>query len=431
MFRFFLILSVLCLIGIIYFFADTYYLRGLHTVHNGGDPRWRVFDYHSRLAAPDEIYAVADSPAVKCVRRGGGRSLLIDFHKPFHKSNWKVTDTKSGKIISQGPRPRIPFPDTPYNSVYRFETDGLPAGPPVELEIDFYPKERYNEKGLSWGDNYWLVHSTVPFTPRRPHFVADWAGFAPGDPEIEKARHILEGKITEGGSTLERAEQVFLFVVESLKRSGGTPTDQIQASSPYETYECLIGQGRGFCENRALVYYLFANAAGIKTRLIDLAGKFGPLKLTGHYFCESYIPELGKWIYVDPQSSIARASLGPDQPLSTLDLKHLYDLGVFTGIELRIVDRQTGALVSRPAEKPMGYLVGDIVIAYPFGYGKDKSFSKIKNFFHQPTLLYSTFPAPPYFRIRRGVMRLLFLSLGGTLLFGLLAIVRKPAGASR
>ena len=71
LFRFFLVLSVLCLVGIVYFFADTYYLRGLHTVRNAGDPRWRVFDYHSRPAAPDEIYAVADSPSVKSVRPGG------------------------------------------------------------------------------------------------------------------------------------------------------------------------------------------------------------------------------------------------------------------------------------------------------------------------------------------------------------------------
>ncbi len=50
------------------------------------------------------------------------------------------------------------------------------------------------------------------------------------------------------------------------------------------TYRMLRdGTGKGFCENRALVYYLFANAAGVKTRLVDIAGKFGPLKLTGHY----------------------------------------------------------------------------------------------------------------------------------------------------
>ena len=63
-----------------------------------------------------------------------------------------------------------------------------------------------------------------------------------------------------------------------------------------KTYEMMhTGKGRGFCENNALVYYLFANAAGIPTRLVDMAGKFGPLKLTGHYVCESWIQEHSCW----------------------------------------------------------------------------------------------------------------------------------------
>jgi transglutaminase-like putative cysteine protease len=427
MFLFFLALSILCLLGIIYFFADTYYLRSLRTVNNAADPRWRVFDFHSRQGAPEEIYTVADFPAVKKVKQAGKRRLLFEFHRPFQNADWKVIDTKTGKLVSEGPRAEIAFPEGPYRSVYRFETDGLPAGRAAELEIDFYPKEKYKERGLSWGDNFWLVRSTVPFTPRQPAFAAEWAGFDLRDPELEKARQIIRGKFADNLPTLERAEQVFLFVVEALQRSGGTPSDEIQAYSPFETYQSLIGEGKGFCENRALVYYLFANAAGITTRLIDLAGKFGPLKLTGHYFCESFIPETGRWIYVDPQSGIARAILGQDHPLSTLELKHLYDAGAVSGIELRVVDGETGRVVTVPAEKPMGYLVGDVVIAYPFGYGKDKSFSKIKNFIHYPTLLYSTFPVPPYFQVRQGVTGLFFVSLVLALISGLVALARRSA----
>jgi hypothetical protein len=426
-FRFFLAGGILCLLGLIFFFADTYYLRSLRTAGNAGDPRWRVFDFHSRQAAPDEIYAVADFPAVKKVERAGERRLRFEFHKPFQNIPWKIIDTKTGKPVSEGRRAEIAFPDGPYRSVYRFEAEGIPAGRAVELEIDFYPKEKYKERGLSWGDNFWLVRSTVPFTPRRPAFVAEWAGFKPRDPELEKASQIIQGQVAEDAPTLQRAEQVFLFVVQALRNSGGTPTDRIQAASPFETYECLIGEGKGFCENRALVYYLFANAAGVATRLVDLAGKFGPLKLTGHYFCESFIPETGRWMYVDPQSGIARATLGPDRTLSTLELKQLYDAGALSGIELRTVDLPSGKLVTVPAEKPMGYLVGDIVIAYPFGYGKDKSFSKIENFLRYPTLLYSTFPVPPYYLLRQGVTALFFLSLVLAVISGLVALARRSA----
>jgi hypothetical protein len=425
MFRFFLALAILSLIAMAFFFADTYYLRSFRTVHNAGDPRWRVFDFHSRQAVDDEIYAVSEFPAVKRVRLAGPRRLLFEFHPPFDKASWKVIDAKTGKLLSQGRRPEIAFPDSPYRSVFRFETEGLPAGREVALEIDFYPKEKYHERGLSWGDNFWLAHSTVPFTPEAPFSAAAWAGFDASDPELVKAREILAGKVAAGGTTVERAERVFLFVVEALRQSGGTPSDEIQAFSPLETYQCLIGAGRGFCENRALVYYLFANAAGITTRLVDLAGKFGPVKLTGHYFCESFIPETGEWMYVDPQSSIARATLGPDRPLSTLELKRLSDAGALSEIVLHAVDAQSGTVAAKPAEKPMAYLVGDIVIAYKFGYGKDKSFSKIKNFLHYPTLLYSTFPVPRYFQTRQAVTWLFVISCILAAVSGLFSIAAR------
>lgn len=421
-FLIFLSVAVLSFLGLVYIYLDTYYLRSFRTVGNRHDPRWRVFDFHSRQAAESEIYSVAEIPAVKKVKEAASRRLRFTFHPPFDKTRWKVLNAEDGTTFHGGPAAEIPFPDSPFRGRYRLVPEDVSTLKEIIFEIDFYPKEKYRQKNLSWRDNYCLVDSTIPLTPRKPHSIAEWVGLAVNDPELEKARKILGDRVDPNSPTLARAEQVFLFVMDAIKDSGGTPDDRLQAASPLETYEALTGSGRGFCENRALVYYLFANAAGVETRLIDLAGKFGPLKLTGHYFCESFIPEAGAWIYVDPQLGAARATHRSGRLLHTLDLKKLFDLGSEAEVTYFVYDAETRSLVPRPAGGGNEYLVGDLVTAYKFGYGKAKSFSKFRNFLRYPTLLYSTFPVPGWIRLRYALTGLFLCSGALALLFGLLSL---------
>jgi hypothetical protein len=418
-FRLCFFVAFLCILGLAYIFLDTYYFRSARTVSNRLDPRWRVFDFHSRQAAESEIYSVAEVPAVKTVRLAAPRTLRFEFYPPFNRTVWKVVEDKDGRILDQGGRPEILFSDTPSRGNYRFIPEEMSTAQDVRMEIDFYPKENYQKKDLSWRDNYWLVNSSVPFTTRKPFRAAEWVGLAENDPELVEARRILGDRIRMDAPALEKAKLVFLFVMDAIKDSGGTPDDRLQAASPLETYERLIGEGKGFCENRALVYYLFANAAGVPTRLIDVAGKFGPLKLTGHYFCESFIPEFGAWIYVDPQFGAARAVQQNGRLLNTLDLKKLSDLNALSEVSYDLYDPDSGLLTVQPAGESSPYLTGDLVIAYKFGYARSKSFSKLKNFIRYPTLLYATFPIPGLFRLRQIITGLFTASTVLAFVFGL------------
>ncbi len=424
-FWFLLGLSFLFLVSLFLLYLDTYTWRSLRTVGNKNDPRWRVFDFHSRQATESEIYSVAEIPAIKKVVETGRRRLRFIFHRPFSRSSWRVIDSQTGTLLHRGRFAEIHFPDSAERRVYKLIPDDISTSKEVLLQIDFYPREKYQAKNLSWPDNYWLVDSTVPLTPKKPHSVAEWVGLASNDPELKKARQLLGQKVDFSLPGLARAEQVFRFVMDALRNSGGTPDDRLQAASPLETYFSLTSGGKGFCENRALVYYLFANAAGIPTRLVDAAGKFGPLKLTGHYFCESYIPEAATWIYVDPQSGIGRAVHRGGKLLHTLDLKKLFDSGATEEIIYLIYDEEKGSLTVQAAQEPNRYFVGDVVLAYPFGYGRAKSYSRIKNFFFYPTLLYAPFPTPRFHRIKSACLLLFFVSLASTAIVGFLCLARR------
>jgi len=369
------------------------------------DPRWRIFDYNSRQATEGEIYNVAEIHAVKAVRLTGKRTLAFTFTPTIKTQMWTVRAQKENRPVHRGKRPEIPFPDEPYTDTFEFIPDGVKLARDIKITISFYPKERYEENGLSWPDNYYSPYSSIPFSIITPHSIDEWAEIPDNDPEIIEARDIMGNSINMNVPVKERSEQVFRFIMDKIKISGGVPTDEMQEASPLETYEMLSsGSGKGWCENRALVYYLFANAAGVKTRLVDIAGKFGPLKLTGHYFCESWDPDKSCWYLVDPQSSVAHVKTSKGKLLNTLEIKRLFDVDELDNCTVLAYDRASGSLVNRNIENyykgNKGYFNGEIVLAYKFSYPRNKTYSKLKNFFCYPTLLYAPFALPKLYVIK-------------------------------
>ncbi len=428
--RFFFALTILGLLAASAIFLDTYFLRGRRTVRNAGDPRWRVYDFHSRQATQGEIYDVAEVPAIRKVREVAPRRLRVEFVPPVRTSLWRTEDAATGAVLASGPDPEIPFSGEPGDLAVRLVPEGVRLLKEIRLVINFYPRERYRAAGLSWRDNYWLRETSVPVTTRRPRAVAEWVGLRSGDPELREAAALVAEHVDSSAPALARAEQVFLFAMDRLAASGGTPTDAVQASTPLETCRLLFsGEGRGFCENRALVYYILANAAGVATRLVDVAGKAGVLKLTGHYFCESWIPEEAGWMYVDPQSSIVRLRDPAGRLMTTLDLKRAFERGAFGAVDVRGYDAKTKSLVDfKGAALPPStgdYLTGYPVLAFKFGYGNTASFNRLKNFLFEPTLLYADFPLPPLDVARVASLALAAGGLALTLISGLASLIRR------
>jgi len=387
------------------------------------DPRWRVFDFNSRQAAEGEIYNVAEVPAIKSVELCGERKLRFEFTPGIRAKSWTIRSRVKGTVVSRGALPEIPFPDEPYTDTFVFVPEGVELMKEIEVTISFYPKERYAEKGLSWPDNYYSPYSSVPFSLREPRSLNEWCGLPDDDPEVVEARRIMGNAIDMGAPPLERSGQVFKFIMDRIKDSGGTPTDEVQNASPLETYRLLSsGEGKGWCENRALVYYLFANAAGVKTRLVDIADKFGPLKLTGHYFCESWDPERCRWYLVDPQSSTAHVKTAKGRLLNTVEIKHLFDVDGFDGCSALYYDGAAGELVEGDIERyyrgNKGYFTGDIVLAFKFGYPKNKSYSRLAHFIRYPTLLYAPFALPRLYLVKQTVCAGFILSLIITAVLG-------------
>lgn len=397
-------------------------------VESFSDPRWRVFGYTSRQATENDIYTVADIPAITAVTLAGKRTLRLFFTPSIDVLSWTVRARSDNRVIHRGLHPDIPFPDTAYTGTFLLEPEGFRPAREIAVTISFFPAEAYAEAGLTWPDNYYSPYASVPFNLKKTRTLDEWAGLPGDDPEVIEARRIMGDIADPGVPVLERSERVFRFIMDRIKDAGGIPTDAFQLATPFETYEGMSsGAETGWCENRALVYYLFANAAGVKTRLVDLAGKFGPLKLTGHYVCESWSPEYCRWFFVDPQSGTARMTTAKGLLLTTLDIKRLVDLDSLDGCTVLAYDRQTGQLEPRSAESFLtsvgDYFRGEIVIAYKSGYPRNRSYSRLEGFLRYPTLLWAPFELPKLYRVKQGLLLGLALGLSAAAVSGTVLVV--------
>lgn len=426
------LLFVLCSILTILFFAVSWRIY----VKSYQDPRWRVFDYNSRQATEGDIYNVAEIPVVQSVKLVGNRKLRFTFTPPFKTEAWKIISAEERSLVSRNVYPDIQFPDTSLTKTFILIPEDVPLVKEIIINISFYPREKYHEQGLSWPDNYFTPYSSVPFSLKEPYSLDEWAGLPENDPDVVEARRIMGGSVNMHVPVVQRSEQVFTFIMNRIDAASGTPSDELQNSSPLKTYEMLSnGTRKGWCENRALVYYLFANATGIKTRLVDIAGKFGPLKLTGHYFCESWDPIQAKWFFVDPMSRVAHVTERSGKLLHSLELKKLFDLDKFTDETALTYDQSSQSLVSKPIDgfyaSNKGYFTGDIVMAYKFGYPKNRTYSKLTHFLNYQTLLYAPFALPKLYLVKYTCLYGFIVSLILTVVFGVSSFMRRehePSG---
>ena len=230
LFRFFLVLSIIFLLGLIYIFLDSYYLRSLRTVNNSTDPRWRVFDFNSRQASEGDIYNVAEVPVISKVKEVSHRRLRFWFTPPIKAKFWEVIDVETGKTLTKGSKPEIQFTDSAYEGKLRFIPEGVPLLKELCMDFSFYPKEEYQKKGLSWTDNFYTPTSDIPFSLKKPYSIDEWVGISEDDPELIEAKKILGDTIDKTVSTLEQSEQIYLFIMNKIINASGTPFKRPGAS---------------------------------------------------------------------------------------------------------------------------------------------------------------------------------------------------------
>jgi hypothetical protein len=275
----------------------------------------------NRAVSRDTITDVTEMPRVmghKMVSRG---VLELQLSRTNGAKSWTLTPDEGEPYEVNTPFPQVRMLDR----YHTFKVEANEGGISFSFSIDYCPTEVYAEAGQTHpDDNYFISHIELPVWKNETYALDDWCGWDLNAEELVKASDLMKGDLTDKMTTADRIEGVGRWLLDRLDNRRGIPTDEIQAASPFGMFELAHSGASGiWCGNFANIYYLFANAAGIRTRLVSVGGMLDGVKYSGHGFCESYLPEKGRWACVDVHSKIFLMRNRDGQELNTLDLAEI------------------------------------------------------------------------------------------------------------
>ncbi len=311
-----------------------------------GDPRYRY-----RPASLAELYIPARALRITGFSRQDRDRLTIRLApEPPAGTRWTVRTDSGQPVTGTGPLPRLHL--APRLHTYAIHRQGDPAGPGFTVTIDYYPAELYAPANRTIGDTYRLVSASLPVGRYRVLPVSSFVGQKVTDREKIEVHRILTREIgvRPTDPDREKIEKIGRFLLAALDHRRGIPAPGLDPS-PLAGYRCAVaGTSPIWCAQFADIYALFANTAGVPTRLVSAGGRLDGVSLSAHGFAESYLAETGRWAYVDLFSRVVLVEDRSGRPLNAVDLFMLLQAG--GGADMTALAFRDGELARVPlAEK--------------------------------------------------------------------------------
>jgi hypothetical protein len=297
------------------------------------------------------LYVPTDVPVLAGMRIVERGKVELQIKSPEMPARWKITDDTGEAYTTEGSFPTVRLKE--YKHTYEIEAGGgASAAPKISVTFGYYPSEYYKKGGRTQPDNYWIVSASIPMGKFPQHPLSFWSDTYDyiDEADREEARRILKDEIglLETDGTPARIEKIACWLITKWKDCAGTPSDAIEKErSPLRILRMVLnGEGKIWCAQHALIYHFFANMAGLPTRLISLAGRVDNVITTGHAFTETFIPELGIWVKVDPSLNKLLMLNSAGRPLGSADVFNAIVGGNISGLTARAC--RDGAAVSIP-----------------------------------------------------------------------------------
>lgn len=372
--------------------------------------------YRYRPVSRDTLTDVSETPRVvghRVVSRGVLELQLTDTKGA---TGWAVTPDDGLPYETETTYPQVRMLDRKHTYEVRSKDTGEPGEVSFTFTIDYCPTEVYAAAGQTHpDDNYHISDISIPVWRNETHSLDAWCGWDLDRDELAQAAELVSDVRQEGMSTLALIDALGKRLLDKLDDKRGIPTDAIQQATPLETYRmALEGQSGIWCSNFASIYYLFANAVGIRTRKVSVGGMLGIVKYSGHGFCESYIPEQDRWANVDINSRMFAITDRDGQVMNTIDLSEVLQAN---SIDLQASVYRDGEIRKVPYKDVCGphrtYFTEDCLTFYRL---PDVHRGKLKRYLNRPTtLVHSNHDLPTDYTQRMVLVWLWGISLVGVI----------------
>lgn len=291
---------------------------------------------YATLYYPKDIAAIASWHA-NSLRE---LAVKINWNRPVEA--WRVTCDDENPQVSEGQHPVIQLLDDELK-FHTYTLTPLPkgSGPEIQIDIRFVSKEYYASRGMKHQDVYTL-RPNCPVGKFKQYTVSDWVDDYAyvGEENLAEADRILreEAGIQADDATFVKMEKLTGYLRRKLIDARGVPKDDFRWMNPFLIFqEMVAGTGKGWCTQHAQIFVFFANRAGIPTRLLlGARTQENHFVYTGHTWAESFIPEQGRWAFVDLSHSLIYVTDKNGEVLNTAELMHLNQHDAFDSTFARI-----------------------------------------------------------------------------------------------
>lgn len=193
-------------------------------------------------------------------------------------------------------------------------------------------------------------NATLPMQDQ-PKFAA--AAFSPEASDyppdhVRRAHELLSHLALDSETaTLQKVERIATWLHGQLYPARGNPNSFMRQLNGFEQYNAALKeQSPVYCANHAEIFAFFATVAGTRTRIVDVGGKFGDASIAAHAFNEVYLPEIGKWAYVDLQLHVAFVTGSDGLPIDGAELLLHNKLGTLNSMQPAALSVPNGSQIS-------------------------------------------------------------------------------------
>jgi hypothetical protein len=321
----------------------------------------RMEGWNFRTAAYPTVYYPLEQPVVRGFSEAPGGLLRLE--------------------LSNGERPEVQL----RRGLQRYSVP-VGGGRTFDFEASFTGSSQTKLFSSSFSVGSFTQYPLAELAPVAEEFDAE---------EIRAARQILEGAGTRTeGSTESRTVSLWQTLDAQLRDHMGEPPDDLRELPILERYRrALAGDVAIHCGHSAEIFGLFAAAAGIPTRVVDVNRVVDGIKLTSHTFNEVYLAELGRWAYVDLNLGTVFVRDGAaGLPLNGVELAQRHQSGAVDN--LRATRMQQGRLRDLPYREEgrltQLFLNPNVTFVYHRHYSKRHSIGAwLHRYLVRPELAYS------------------------------------------
>ncbi|MEO6405238.1 MAG: hypothetical protein ABIY51_02940 [Ferruginibacter sp.] len=128
--------------------------------------------------------------------------------------------------------------------------------------------------------------------------------------------------INAGMGTVEKVKKICRYMGKKIRGTGNKVDDSVLALNPFKQFEAACTNKVVDCGVYVRIFDLFASAAGVKSRMVEMRSK--PKNVAGsvHEFNEYFIPETSEWAAADLTFKIAASYNASGKLLNAVELKN-------------------------------------------------------------------------------------------------------------